>query len=626
MEGTIDKGFDYGYALYEWFAYVANRPLIFSDAKFWFFFAIVLAVVQVTRSKITVRNMFLLGFSFFFYYKSSGVYFVLLIVSTIVDYYLGNAVYKEEVDVKKKLYVTLSLLSNLGLLAYYKYAGFFVDIVNTSFDTAFVEKDYFAIASNTLFGSSLSIDSIFLPVGISFYTFQTISYTLDIYKGDIKPVKSIFDFAFFVSFFPQLVAGPIVRAKDFIPQIYEAYSLTAQQYKRALYLILTGLIKKVLISDYISVNLVDGVFGNPSAYTALEAIMAAYGYTLQIYCDFSGYSDMAIGISLLVGFNLPVNFDSPYRSLSITEFWRRWHISLSSWLKDYLYISLGGNRTSSVFTQIFLPLLYFLLIIIADFSWTALGLSTLLFVCWYVALLVKDSRALYGLGVAFCLALSVFWCVEGGWYIHLAEGDWTYVFNTARFYLLILNILTMCLGLQVIFNPQKAHVLTNYLNLFITMFLGGLWHGASVKFIIWGALHGLALSVHKIWQSIRGKEGIKHIAWQGVSFLLTFHFVLFCWIYFRAKDIETVQMMLKTMFAPMQDGVAFKVIYEYRLVIFIMLFGYVVHWMPKVLKQVGEDVFGKLSLPVQAVVITLVLVALYQIKTSDVQPFIYFQF
>ena len=626
MNETQEQAIDVGYALLEWFTYMREKPLIFSDAKFWFFFAIVLAVVQITKSKITFRNMFLLGFSFFFYYKSSGVYFFLLIVSTIVDYYLGNAVYKEKDLAKKKVYVTLSLISNLGLLAYYKYAGFFVELINKGFGTSFAEQDYFAMASNSLFGTSLSVDSIFLPVGISFYTFQTISYTLDLYKGDIKPVKNIFDFAFFVSFFPQLVAGPIVRAKDFIPQIYEEYSLSKEEYATALYLILTGLIKKVFISDYISVNLVDSVFGNPEAYTSLEAILAVYGYTLQIYCDFSGYSDMAIGISLLVGFKLRLNFDSPYKSLSITEFWRRWHISLSSWLRDYLYISLGGNRGASPFTQYFLPALYVLLIIIGDFSWVSLIFSTAIFVMWYLADLKGDGRIYYILGEVFGVAFGVYLLVDNSWYEVLTSGEWIQVFTGGRFYLFTLNVFTLGLGAQLILDQNKSLLVATYLNLFITMFLGGLWHGDSLNFIIWGALHGLALTVHKLWLNYFGKEGLKNKIWDVISLLLTFHFVIFCWILFRAKTLEDVQAILNKILSPMVDGVMANVIYEYRAVIGVMVFGFMIHWMPKTTKELAKDLFAKIPLPVQAIVITMVIVLLYQVKTSDVQPFIYFQF
>lgn len=227
---------------------------------------------------------------------------------------------------KRKGLVTLSLGVNLGLLAYFKYTNFLGGVIAS------------------LMGGEFTALDIFLPVGISFFTFQSLSYTIDVYRKDIKPLTNILDYAFYVSFFPQLVAGPIVRARDFIPQIRKPLFVSQEMFGRGIFLILSGLFKKAIISDYISVNFVERIFDNPTLYSGVENLMGVYGYALQIYCDFSGYSDMAIGIALLLGFHFNLNFNSPYKSASITEFWRRWHISLSSWLRDYLYISLGGNR------------------------------------------------------------------------------------------------------------------------------------------------------------------------------------------------------------------------------------------------------------------------------------------
>src|SRR5690606_21500994 len=256
-------------------------------------------------------------------YKSSGIYFWLLIFSSVVDYTLSRLIFVEPKQFYRKFYLILSLIINLGLLAYFKYTNFFIDNFNM------------------LSSGNMKFEDIILPVGISFYTFQTLSYTIDVYRKELEPTKSFIDFLFFVSFFPQLVAGPIVRASDFIPQIYQKLNLAKEDFNKALFLIIGGLIKKAVISDYISVNFVDRVFDAPNSYSAFENLMASYGYAIQIYCDFSGYSDMAIGLALLMGFTLPPNFLTPYKSASITEFWRRWHISLSSWLRDYLYISMG---------------------------------------------------------------------------------------------------------------------------------------------------------------------------------------------------------------------------------------------------------------------------------------------
>src|SRR5687767_5732201 len=328
--------------------YEPEHPMIFTTALFWIFFGLVLVVFQLTYKKLTVRNLFLFAFSLFFYYKSSGYFFVLLLLTTVIDYVMGWQIFRAENKALKKFYVFLSLCMNLGLLSYFKYSYFLTGFFNSLFDTSYQPVDYLAHWTNYLTGSNLEIAHIILPVGISFYTFQSISYSVDIYRGLIKPVDRFLDFALFVSFFPQLVAGPIVRATEFVPQIYQPYNLTRPEFNRAIFLILGGLIKKILISDYISSNFVDRVFASPGSYTGFENLMSVYGYTIQIYCDFSGYTDIAIGVALLLGFRLSINFDAPYISQNITEFWRRWHISLSTWLRDYLYISLGGNRKGKV--------------------------------------------------------------------------------------------------------------------------------------------------------------------------------------------------------------------------------------------------------------------------------------
>ena len=259
---------------------------------------------------------------------------------------MGIYVTKEKWE--KKLYLMLSIVSNVGLLAFFKYSYFFVDTINSLLGTELQAVNLLAAFANGTFGASFDIHDIILPVGISFYTFQTLSYSIDVYRGKIKPCGNIFDFAFFVSFFPQLVAGPIVRASEFLPQIKRPYYLSSSGFGSAIFLIMGGLIKKVVISDYISINFVDRVFETPEMYSGFMNLMAVYGYSIQIYCDFSGYSDIAIGLESLLGFKIPINFNSPYKSQNITDFWRRWHISLSTWLRDYLYISLGGNRKSKI--------------------------------------------------------------------------------------------------------------------------------------------------------------------------------------------------------------------------------------------------------------------------------------
>ena len=309
-----------------WFAYNPNEPLLFNSARFLKLFVVFYAVYILLRNTFHLRILYVIAFSLYFYQQSSGIYFLLLLFTSILDYTLSYFLYRETNAAKRRIYVWFSVIVNLTFLGYFKYTNFLIG-------------NY-----NDLFGGTFSFHDIILPVGISFYTFQSISYTIEIYRKEITPAKSFPDYLFFVAFFPQLVAGPIVRAKDFIPKIYEKFTVTKEEVNYGLFLIIGGLIKKTVISDYISVNFVDRIFDSPNSYTAFENLMASYGYTIQIYCDFSGYSDMAIGLALLLGFELPPNFKTPYKSASITEFWRRWHISLSSWFRDYLYIPLGGSR------------------------------------------------------------------------------------------------------------------------------------------------------------------------------------------------------------------------------------------------------------------------------------------
>lgn len=316
--------------LLEAFKYNPDAPMIFSSGIFLWLFAAFMVIYTLLQHRNTARILFVALFSYYFYYKSSGTYFFLLAIVTVTDFVIAWLMDRTDVRWKRKLWVILSVSVNLGLLCYFKYTNFLGGVIAS------------------LMGGEFTALDIFLPVGISFFTFQSLSYTIDVYRREIKPLTSLLDYAFYVSFFPQLVAGPIVRARDFIPQIRKPLYVSQEMFGRGIFLIVAGLFKKAVISDYISVNFVERIFDNPTLYSGVENLMGLYGYALQIYCDFSGYSDMAIGIALLLGFHFNLNFNSPYKSASITEFWRRWHISLSSWLRDYLYISLGGDRKSVV--------------------------------------------------------------------------------------------------------------------------------------------------------------------------------------------------------------------------------------------------------------------------------------
>ena len=330
------------------FAFDENSPLLFTQFYFWAFFAIVFAIFSLFHSKRLLRNTFLFIVSLFFYYKTSGLFVLLLMFATLSDFFIAKFVHRTTDELKRKIWVGVSISINLLVLSYFKYSYFFVDLINSLFHTSFEVYDYFAAIGNAIMGAErFRVDQIVLPVGISFYTFQTISYTMDVYRRRVEPVKNILDYGFYVSFFPQLVAGPIVRAAEFIPQLYKPYFLARRQFGIAVFWIINGLAKKIILSDYLAVNFIDRVFDNPMLFTGFENLMALLIYSLQVYADFSGYTDIAIGVAMIMGFYLPQNFNSPYKAPNASNFWKRWHISLSRWLQDYFYIPLGGNRRAS---------------------------------------------------------------------------------------------------------------------------------------------------------------------------------------------------------------------------------------------------------------------------------------
>jgi len=535
-----------------WFTFNPKEPLLFNSALFLGMFIVFYLIYIGLRKTFHARLLYVVLFSLFFYYKSSGLYLFILIGSSLMDYTFANTINHSTNEVKKRFLLTLSVVLNLGLLGYFKYTNFFFDGFNFFADTKF------------------HLDDLILPVGISFYTFQSISYIIEIYRKEIEPTKSFLDYLFFISFFPQLVAGPIVRAKDFIPQIYSNLLVTRDQVNEGMLLIVGGVLKKAVISDYISINFVDRVFDAPNSYTAFENLMASYGYAIQIYCDFSGYSDMAIGIALLLGYRLPMNFNVPYQSTSITEFWRRWHISLSTWLKDFLYISVGGNRKGT-FGGYFFPGLFFVGII--------------------------------------------------GWGI--------YSYNSSIYPLIIgiLSLVVFMLTIALSKTRQKS-LFTNF-NLLTTMLLGGLWHGASLRFIVWGALHGIALAVHKLVMELfpRKKDKPVSFIWRVISIVLTFHFVAFCWIFFRANSFETALNIIYNIADLKFDWEAWQtIIMGYKNVFLLIAIGFVWHFMPKRWMAIPQQWFNVAPIFVKSVVLGFVFWVVYATATAGPQPFIYFQF
>ncbi len=542
--------------------YNEGKPLIFTELYFWGFFAVVMAVYSFIYKQKTQRNMFLLVVSLFFYYKTSGFFVVILIVSTAIDYFIGNAIYNSNSALRKKILVTISVIANLFILAYFKYAYFFVDFVNEAFGTNITVYNQFAYLTNQVFGSSFVFDRILLPVGISFFTFQTISYSVDIYRGILKPVKNVLDFGFYVSFFPQLVAGPIVRASDFIPQLYQEYKLTKLQFGTAMFWILNGLLKKMFLADYIAVNFIDRVFANPLSYSGFENMMALFGYSLQVYADFSGYTDIAIGVAMLLGFSLNINFNSPYKALNVSDFWRRWHISLSTWLRDYLYIPMGGNRSGSFFS-------YFMMFIVILFV-------SLIAQSWYVPVIFAGFVLVIFLGARFS---STF----------------------------------------------KRWVDAN-VNLMLTMVLGGLWHGASLNFIVWGALNGFGLVVYKLFKNISPWGDKSKWYNRTIGLTITLVFITFTRTWFRSPTAESANQMLSQIANKFNAAIIPDVLWGFKYVFLVMIVGYIIHWLPTSTKNWYRTTFIRWPIWMKIVAAFLSVFFIYQILSAEMQPFIYFAF
>jgi alginate O-acetyltransferase complex protein AlgI len=316
------------------FQYSTEKPWFFTEFSFLLVFGIFLLLYAFIVNHNKWKKLYIIAFSLFFYYKSSGPFLALFVLMIFSDYLFAKAIHKSE-GKKRKILLWFALMYSLSFLLYFKYANFFI----TNF--------------NTLFLTNFSLHNLFLPIGISFYTFQSISYVMDVYRKEIPPSKSFSDYAFYMTFFPHLVAGPIVRAKDFLPQIVNPQIINQNLYKESLVRIITGLLKKLFIADFLA-KYVDIVHQAPGGFSGGENLISMYAYSFQIYFDFSGYSDIAIGIALLLGYRLKENFESPYTAPNITIFWRRWHISLSNWLRDYIYIPLGGNRKGVFNTYLFL--------------------------------------------------------------------------------------------------------------------------------------------------------------------------------------------------------------------------------------------------------------------------------
>jgi D-alanyl-lipoteichoic acid acyltransferase DltB (MBOAT superfamily) len=470
----------------------------FNSVTFLLFFGLVLSVFYLARGD-SVRKTLLLISSYLFYAAWNPPFVLLLFLSTLVDWYLANRIAASGRPRVRRLWLLLSLCSNFGVLGYFKYGGFLLENFTALMQTAgvnYVPPEW----------------SIVLPAGISFYTFQSLSYTIDIYRRKLGPSKSFLDFAFFISFFPQLVAGPIVRAGDFLPQCARINGATRDQFGWGIFLLLFGLFAKVVLADALLAPFVDTFYTSASERGALEAVLALLAFSAQIFYDFSAYSTCAIGVALCFGFVLPDNFRAPYAAVGFADFWRRWHISLSTWLRDYLYIPLGGNRHGK--------------------------------------------------------------------------------YRTAT-------------------------------NLMLTMVIGGVWHGASWQFLIWGAVHGALLVIERVIQRyFAGFRAVTANWFKIVLALVTFCVVSLVWVFFRAPDLASTM----EVFAALSREGKPNVLLTESMPYVVGLVAVMLCWQWATRTRSLEEHFQRLDWRLRSIAAAAALLVFAFVDLGNEHAFIYFQF
>lgn len=644
-----------------------EHPLLFTQFNFWaffllvyVFFCIIVTLLAKRRNdkqgKQVWRNTYLFFVSTFFYYKTSGTFVLLLVFSTLTGYLLGilmdrladkrvvladgdeaanpaAVALNRRLNRKRKTWMFIGIIINLAVLCYFKYAYFFTDIFNTIFHTNHHVVNHLALWANQLTASDhFDASRILLPVGISFFTFQNISYIVDVHREKVRHASNILDFGFYTTFFPQLVAGPIVRADQFIPQLYKPYFLGRRQFGIGVFWILNGLMKKIILSDYLAVNFVDRVFDNPALYTPFENLSALFIYSLQVYADFSGYTDIAIGVAMLMGFYLPKNFNSPYKATNPAGFWKRWHMSLSNWLKDYLYIPIGGNRNATITSYLILGGTLVIIALLAQTRWVTLAVSF---------------------------------------------------------------VITLLLADYILFPKHRKDFNTNINNL-DTMLVGGLWHGASFNFITWGGLNGMGIFTYKYWKrfgfwsrmiTVTIVTGLLvaskliwpnipalnvFVVWAGIFFIgtviieiikltplgkisrksdtgqsnpivmvwniaMTFTFITFTRLFFRSgSNLDpaeanhvawtTAKAMVNQMGLAWDFSQIPAILSNYSSVFILFVIGMIIHWLPEHFKRRYRLWFACMPLWLMAIAVVVAVFIVYQFITADLQPFIYFQF
>ncbi len=540
------------------------KPLTFTVLDFWLFFILMLFVFSFLHQKKLVRSIFITLVSLFFYYKTAKLFVLFLIGSMFWNFAIGNWISKSGDIKKRKKALIIGVSLNILVLIYFKYGFFFTESFNALFHTKFELLNQFALWGNGFFGKGSFDTKLFAAAGVSFITFQSISYIVDVYRKEVDPVKNVFDYTFYATFFPQVVLGPIAKAKDFIPQIYKPYHLDKIDFSWASIQIVKGLIKKLIFADYIAVHFIDKVVDTPEAYPGFVGIIAMWSYSLYIYGDFSGYTDIATGIARLMGFNLTKNFDSPYKAINVGEFWRRWHRSLGAFFREYLYIPLGGNKTGGLGSYIMIFVILVFLIFITQ---------------WY-------------------------------------ELIYIYLGITALYLILIYFI------------PNFKKFVHRDLNLLITMIVGGLWHGPSESFVIWGTMNGIALVVYNYWKKISPYENSQLLITRFWKIFITFNFITFTRIWFVFQEKAAPGKFLDHIYSKFQfSGEIFgNFIGAFYHVLIVVIIGFILHWLPALWKSKVEEKYTRMPIYYQVISVVVIIVLVYQLVSDTTKGFAYLVF
>jgi alginate O-acetyltransferase complex protein AlgI len=484
--------------------YNPHSPLIYNSVLFFGLFTLLYIVYVAVYRNIAARNALLLIFSLFFYYKISGYYVVLLVLMATSDYLIGKKMAATPSQCSKKALMLLSVFLNIGALILFKYTNFLLEVG-------------FGIFTN---GPSPVLLNLIMPVGISFFVFKTLSYIFDLYRGVIEePEKNYMNYLLYVSFFPNILAGPISKARDLLPQFSEKLQLNKELIGKAFLLILIGGFKKVFIADYLGANLIDRVFDSPEFFTGWEGLMVVYAYAMQIYFDFSGYTDIVIGLAMMLGFTVQPNFNKPFMAGNVAEFWRRWHMTLSGWFNEYLFYPLS------------------------------------------------------------------------------------FAFRGAKQAGVILAVL-------------------------ITFFVSGVWHGPAWTYILWGTSHGIAIAFTLATVDVRSRLAKSSIGglYKFLSIFITFHFLAFSMVLFRAESLEAAVKIYRLVFTNFDISLAGQWAQKYTLPLMVMLLAFALHYSPTKWNEAVTRRFIALHWTLKAVAVFIGILIIYQAFSSDTQPFIYLEF